>query len=131
MATPNQAYTFNGTRIVVRLPATGETVNSEKFAVPPGNKVVTVFVPAIEGVASTMKLQALTPNDVVNDTQTWTDLTYFDIADGTFDAIDAFPESTVVSMPVSLMGGGILRWVASADTSAVPADIIMLFSRDG
>jgi hypothetical protein len=32
---------------------------------------------------------------------------------------------------VSLMGGGICRWVASADTSAAAVDVIMLFSRDG
>jgi hypothetical protein len=81
-----------------------------------------VHIPALVGTATTIKLQALDPEVGDGEDESWGDVTVFDVADGSFEPIDALPESTVVVLPASITGGGVFRWVASAaQTGAIDA----------
>lgn len=125
----NQFF-WNGIAVHLRMPAVGETVNTQWFSVPDGTKVLQVFVPAMTGTG-TVKLQALAPTENVEATQVWRDVTVFDLTDGSFEAIDGLPESTCVTIPVSATGGGNLRFVASEDQSGAVVTIEVFCSRDG
>lgn len=131
MAFTGAKFAWNGIPARPLMPASGETVNGEAFPVPGGAKMVTVHVPALPGAATTIKLQTLAPTETVEATQVWSDITVFDLTDGTFEALDALPESTTVTIPVSATGGGNLRFVASADASSGPIVIPVFFTRDG
>ncbi len=123
---------WNGIQANVTMPTATDGTNSRPVAVPRGAKAVTIFVPALVGVASTLLIQSLTPDDD-GATEVWTTITVFDLTDGTFEALDALPESTVVTIPVSALGGGVIRFVASAaQTGAADAITIkLLFNMDG
>src|SRR5262247_4014380 len=114
----------------VAMPATGQTVNSASFVVPKGAKSFIIFVPDLVGVASTVKLQSLTPTVTVETTEVWVDVGCFDLTDGTVELLDAIPENAATTLPTSATGGGNLRFVASADQSSVPSTIHVMFNFD-
>jgi hypothetical protein len=117
------AVAFDGLQAFPLMPASGGTVNGDSFAVPRGAKVMTIHVPALAGDLSTLKIQSLD----LNDKTTWRDITVFDLTDGTFEALDGLPEGTVVTLPITATGGGMLRFVASADQSSAPVRIPVFF----
>jgi hypothetical protein len=108
------------------MPATGETVNSSPFAVPPGAYTMTVCMPALTGTGATCKLQALYPDDNVA-TEVWADVSCFDPATGTLTAVDGILEGVATTIPTALTGGGMLRWVASETQVAATVTIKMVF----
>lgn len=109
------------------MPAVVDGLNSQPFAVPQGAKSLTIYVPALVGVATTVKLQTLTP-DQPGTSEDWRNISLFNLADGTFVLLDELVESTTVTLPVAATGGGILRLVASvAQTGAADAIIIPIF----
>ena len=122
-----------GVPVRVLLPDATDGTDSREFVVPEGSKVMVVHVPALVGVASTLKLQAQERKLTDAETAVWGDITVFNLTDGTFTALDGLPESTVVTIPVSAIGPGPLRFVASAaQTGAIDAITIpVLFGRDG
>lgn len=116
----------------VLLPDATDGVNSREFAVPEGTKTLVIYVPALVGALSTLKIQTQSPKRTDAETATWTDITVFDLTDGTFEALDGLPESTVVVIPASATGPGPLRFVANvAQTGAVDAITVpVLFGKD-
>ena len=73
MAYPAGAvYAWNGIPVRTRMPAVGETVNGQPFAVPGGAKMMTIHIPALTGAAATVLLQPLAPTETVEATQVWT-----------------------------------------------------------
>lgn len=124
-------FAWNGVIARPRMPASGETVNSQSFAVPRGAKLMTVHVPALTGTGATVKLETLSPTETVEATQVWDDISIFDLTDGSFEVIDGFVESTAVTIPISATGGGNLRFVASEDQSSAPVVIPVFFHFDG
>ena len=130
MAFPGAKFAWNGINVHLRMPAVGETVNTQSFSVPGGTKVLQIHVPAMTGTG-TVLLQALAPTETVEATEVWRTVTVFDLTDGTFEALDGLPENTCVTIPVSATGGGNLRFVASEDQSAAVVFIEVFCSRDG
>jgi len=131
MAFPGAKFAWNGIPAHLAMPASGETVNSQWFSVAAGTKVLAIHVPALVGTAATVKIQSLKPTETVEATQVWTDVSVFDLTDGTMELLDGLVESTTVTVPVSATGGGVLRFVASEDQSSVPSVIEVFQSRDG
>ena len=131
MAFTGAKFAWNGISVIARMPAVGETVNGQPFAVPAGSKVATFHLPALTGTAATVKVQTLAPTETVEATQVWTDVSVFDLTDGTMEVLDGLVESTAVTIPVSATGGGYLRLVASEDQSAAVVNVVIFFSRDG
>jgi len=127
---PGNKFAWNGIAVNLRMPASGETVNTESFPVPGGTKVLQIFIPSMVGTG-TVLLAALAPTETVEATQVWRTVTVFDLTDGTFEALDGLPEQTCVTIPVSATGGGNLRFVASEDQSGTPSVISVFCSRDG
>jgi hypothetical protein len=123
-------FVWNGIPARVRMPEVGGTVNGQRFPVPGGSKVLTVYVPALTGGA-TLKLQTLAPTELVEDTEVWADVSVFNLTDGSFVVLDGFVASTHVTIPISATGGGVLRLVATLDQSAAPVTCPIFFSRDG
>ena len=113
----------------VLMPAVGQTVNSAPFVVPRGAKSMVIFVPDLTGVA-TIKIQSLSPTVTVETTEVWMDVSCFDLTDGTMEALDAIPENAATTLPTSATGGGNLRFVASADQSAAPVLVNVMFNFD-
>lgn len=131
MAYPaGNVYAWNGLPVHTLMPASGETVNGTPFPVPAGAKVMTIHVPNLAGT-DTIKIQSLAPTETVEATQVWSDVKCFDLTDGTLEALDGITESTAVTLPISATGGGVLRFVSSADESGAPVSITVFFSRDG
>lgn len=121
---------WNGVSGRPLMPAsTSETVNGEPFAVPHGASVMTVHVPALVGGGTTVKIQSLANTEQVEVTQSWADVTAFDPTDGSFEAVDGLPEGTTVTIPVTITGSGMLRFVASTDQSSAPVAIPVFFGR--
>jgi hypothetical protein len=110
----------------VLIPIAGGTVNSEPFPVPKGSIVMQIHVPALTG-ATTVKLQALEPPDSDVDTDTWRDVSCFNLADGTLIALDGIAEDAVTVLPVAAVGGGVLRFVATNSQAAAPVYIRVAF----
>jgi hypothetical protein len=131
MAFTGAKFAWNGVAAHVKMPGSGETVNSEYFPVARGAKVLTVHVPALTGTGATVKLQSLAPTETVEATQVWTDVVVFDLTDGTMEALDGLVESTTVTIPVSATGGGMLRFVASESQAAATVVIEVFQSFDG
>lgn len=111
----------------VLLPITGGTVNSVPFTVPKDRLSMTVHVPAMTGTGATVKLQALFPSENDQVAESWADVSVFNLADGTFVALDGLVESTTVTIPVAATGGGVLRFVASETQAAAPITIGVTF----
>ena len=131
MAFPGAKFAWNGIAVHLAMPASGETVNSQWFSVPGGTKVLVITVPALVGASATVKLQSLAPTETAEATQVWTDVSVFDLTDGTMELLDGLVESTCVTIPVSATGGGNLRFVASETQVSVPSVIEVFCSRDG
>lgn len=111
----------------VTLPTSTNGTSSRQFTVPQGAKSMTIILPDLVGVATTAKLQVGTPTVLNNEaTLTFTDLTVFDLTDGSFEALDGLPESTAVVIPVTAVGGGILRFVTSAAQTGA-ADALTIY----
>ena len=131
MAFPGAKFAWNGIAAHVAMPGSGETVNSQWFAVPAGTKVLTIHIPALVGTGATLTVQSLAPTETVEATQVWTNVSVFDLTDGTMEVLDGLVESTCVTIPVSATGGGVLRFVASETQVSVPSTIEVFCSRDG
>ncbi len=127
---PGNKFAWNGVVARVLVPVTGGTVNSEIFSVARGAKSLQIHIPAMVGTG-TVLLQALAPTETVEATEVWSTVTVMDLTDGTFEALDAMPESTCVVIPVSAVGGGTLRFVASEDQSSAAFRITVFMSFDG
>ena len=125
---------FNWPSVIqrVRLPAPGETVNSMSFVVPDSAKSVAIFVPDLAGTGTTLKIQSLTPTEFINagGPQLWLDVSTFDLTDGTVELLDGIPENGVTTIPCTATGGGNLRFVSTADQSASPVTVHVIFNMD-
>ena len=127
-----RGYGVDGTWARPLVPASGETVNSEPFTVPGRAKSIAVHVPALTGTGATVKIQALVPaEDIENTSETWQDVTVFDLTDGTFEALDGLVESTCVVIPTSALGNTVLRFVASESQAAAPVRIPVFMNFGG
>ena len=105
----------------VAMPATGQTVNSSPFAVPKDAISMAIHTPTSLGGA-TVKLQSLDQVDS-QATENWQDVQVFNLADGTFTALDGILENKVTTLQITATGGGMLRFVATADQSGAPSTI--------
>ena len=104
------------------LPTVTDGTNSQPFSVPTGAKSVTFIVPALIGAASTLLIEVQSPPVTNTETAVWSPLGLFDTTDGTREALDAIPEEVATVFPASVLGSGVLRFVASvAQTGAVDA----------
>jgi len=125
---------FNWPSVIqrVRLPAPGETVNSMSFVVPDAAKAMAVYVPDLAGTGTTPKMQGLTPTELIKagGPQLWLDVSTFDLTDGTVAPLGGFPENAATTIPFSATGGGNLRFVPTADQSATPVTIHLIFNLD-
>ena len=106
----------------VAMPATGQTVNSSPFAVPKDAISMAIHTPTSLAGSATVKLQSLDQVDS-QATENWRDVQVFNLADGTFTALDGIPENKVTTLPITATGGGVLRFVATADQSGAPSTI--------
>jgi len=120
MTTVNNTYLLPGQRDVLTIGGltgtTSGTTNTQHFRVMKGAKSLTVFVPNL-ATSTAIKLQALTPLDDIDNTQTWVDLNLVNLTDCTLVAM-SFADNKTFTIPVTALGGGVLRW-ACADTQAV------------
>jgi hypothetical protein len=127
MAFPaGNVYSWNGVIVRTRMPASGETVNGQPFA---------VHVPALTGSGATLKFQTLSPTETVEATQVWQDVYFADLstmvtATNIPVILDQMLESTSVTVPVSATGGGVLRLVASEDQSSAVVTVPIYFAFD-
>jgi hypothetical protein len=133
MPVTSAALSWNGVIERIAMPAAGETVNSEWFVVPRGAKSVQIHAPAL-AAAQTMKIQALTPVDTVMNippaSYTWLDVSTMDLSTaGTLRPLNAIPKSAVTTIPVTALGGGVLRFVSTGTESGLT--IILFWSFDG
>lgn len=98
------------------------TANSTSFVMPRCTGAVSVFLPALDGVATTVSVQTLNPLD---NTYSAILVAVPGAADITYTALDNMAESTVIVIPASFFGPGNFRLVASAvQTTAAKATII-------
>ena len=123
-------YGWDGVTADVAMPASGQTVNSTPFSVPSGTSVLRVHMPALVGTGATAKVQALSPGSD-RDSEVWTDVIWIDPDNGTFDTLDGLGESSCIAIPIRLVGGGVLRFVASEDQSSAASTIKVVFHRGG
>jgi hypothetical protein len=114
-----------------RMPATGETVNGKPFSIPRNAKALTLFLPTLVG-AATIAIQVLEPTvDVDAGTENWFQLKVFNLSTGAVQSVAAIASGGVaVTLPISGLGGGVARLVASADQSGTPVNITITFATD-
>lgn len=110
----------------VLIPDATNGTNSRPFSIPKGAKMMTIFVPDLVGVGTTLLVQALQPQDQEGQSETWVAVGCFDLTDGTIEALDAIPESAATTLPITATGGGILRFVASAAQTGA-ADALTIY----
>lgn len=108
------AKVWNGPYDRVFLPDATNGTNSRPFSVPKGARAATIFIPDLVGVGTTVLIQSLQPPLQENETEVWVNISVFDLTDGSFEVLDALVESTCVTLPVTALGTGVLRFVASA-----------------
>ena len=106
----------------VAMPAAGETVNSAPFSVPRQAISLAVHTPTSLVASATLKIQSLDHDSNVG-SEVWRDVQLFNVNDGTFVALDGIPQNLVTTIPIAATGGGVLRFVATADQSSVPTTI--------
>lgn len=113
-----------------RMPALGGTTDSDAITVPKGTQTVSFHMPAL-AAAATWKLQALDPiGSDRTSTEVWRDIQVFNLASGGIQPLSAVPNgSRVTTFPISAMGGGIIKVVASGDQSGSPFFFSVLFNR--
>lgn len=100
-------------------------VDSTAFSLPRAVGAVTLIIPALDGVATTVKLQLLSPLDMA----TWGDVFVYDPSDGTSStAVSALPEAQTTVIPASALGCGVFRLVASAAQTTF-SQVAILFDR--
>lgn len=117
----------------VRMPAAGDTVNSEPFSLPRNTKALLLFIATTLAGAATLALQALEPTvDVDAGTENWRAVAVYNLSTPGTNAISLTnaQASGAISFPVTGLGGGVFRWVASADQSGAAQTFHMLFSTD-
>ena len=128
-------YGWDGSKVTVLVPESGQTVNGTPFTIPKGAKSMAIHIGAIAAGIITFKVQALDPvatvSGLIRADETWRDVAIFDLTDGTTELLDAIPESQVTVIPVTALTGGVLRLVASADLSAEIQTIQITFGMDG
>ncbi len=78
--------------------------------------------------ASTLKIASLQPRGDDQESETWTDLSIVAIgsADLTYVAFDGIPESSAVNIPVTALGGGNFRFVASVAQTTTAANAMTI-----
>lgn len=112
-----------------RMPASGDTVNSEPIVVPRGTQTVSFHMPALVS-AATWKIQALDPQGADGSSPTWRDIQVFNLASGGIQALALVPNgSKVTTFPISALGSGVIRVVASVDQSGTPFNFSVVFNR--
>jgi hypothetical protein len=93
----------------------------------PGNAVVlSIAVPALTGSA-TLKIQSLVFAQDDQQAEVWQDVSTFNLAVGTPVALSGIPDNATTTVPITATGGGVLRFVASADQSSAPVDLVLGF----
>ena len=112
---------WNGVPGDVVMPQAGGTTASQPFSVPKNAISLAIHTPTSLGGA-TVKLQSL-DHDADTASEAWRDVKCFNLADGTFIALAAIPENQVTTLPITATGGGVLRFVATADQSGSPSVI--------
>ena len=111
----------------VRMPIAGGTVNSEPLTVPHGAWAMTVHCPTTTGPA-TMSIQTLEPADDDQASETWRNVSMSVTSAVTTTALTAITMSNLaITYPLSAIGGGQLRFVASQDQSGAPIFIRVVF----
>ncbi|HXE88962.1 MAG TPA: hypothetical protein VN524_19410 [Hyphomicrobiaceae bacterium] len=119
-------YGWNITPGQTRLPIPGGTVNSRPISVPSAALVMAISVPALVGSA-TLKIQTLVIQLDDQQAEVWQDVSAFNLASGTPIALAGIPSNTTTTVPVTASGGGVIRFVASADQSSAPVDLLIGF----
>jgi len=124
---------WNSPYDIVYMPTLVNGTLSQPFSVPKGAKSVAIHVPTLVGVATTILIEALQPPVSANVTEVWDEVFVFDLTDGTTEQLNAIPEEQVTTLPVTALGGGVFRFVASAaQTGAVDAiSIYLVWGMDG
>lgn len=123
-------------RIIVPDPnVSGATVNSEPMTIPEGAKTMTIFWP--DGAGATYKIQGLKPTVDVDglavDSETWVDLTYMDIGNstpGVAYALSGFAKNTALTIPVSVVGAPVIRFVSASSEAASAITVHITFNFD-
>jgi len=130
--TVNETYIIPGQREVLTIGGlTGTdsgTTNTQHFKVVKHSKSVTVFVPNL-ATSTAIKLQALTPLDDVDNTQTWVDLNCVLLTDMSLVAM-SFADNKTFTIPTSALGGGLLRWACADTQASAPLTVYMLWNFD-
>ena len=108
------------------MPIAGGTVNSVSISVPNNALVMAISVPALAGSA-TLKLQTLVIPENDQQADVWQDVSAFNLASGTAIALSGIPSNATTTVPITASGGGVLRFVASADQSGAPVDVVLGF----
>jgi hypothetical protein len=109
----------------VAMPLAGQTVNGAPFSVPKGAFAMTIHCPTLAGGPATLTIQALDP-DTDQASETWRTIS---AATGvTLVPLTAIAASGIaITYQLAQIGGGVLRFVASADQSAAPITIKVSF----
>lgn len=121
---PSNELGQNGILGYITIPTVTDGRNSVEFAVPRGARTMTLLL--FSGVSgTTYKLQTLVP-DNAGAAEVWRDVAYFDLATGGSPiAIASLPVyadvATTLAIPITAVGSGILRLVASADLTGFDA----------
>lgn len=129
MTTANQRFRTSW-YTKLRMPVEGGTTRSQEFTVPQGAKTVTIITPNL-ATSTSLVLNVLTPDDVVEATQTWVPLEVFNLTDGSLLVLDGLTESKAITLPVSALGGGVCSFTAADDQSGSPLTIYLIWTRDG
>ncbi len=107
----------------IAMPESGDTVNSAPFSVPRNAISMAIHTPsAFAGGSDSVKLESLDHNTDVA-TEAWRAVEVFNLADGSFVALDGILANKCTTIPITATGGGVLRFVASADQSGAPVTI--------
>ena len=112
----------------VRMPVASDAtgLNTQGFSVPKGAFSMAIHTPTSFVGGGTVKIQSLDPNDDQT-TEAWRDVQWVNLADGTFVQADQIPQNKVTTIPVTAVGGGVLRFVASTDQSGTATTIKVAF----
>lgn len=109
----------------VNMPTAGGTVNSDVFTVPKGAYTMTVHCPTLAS-AATLAIQVLMPqvDDQVADV--WS--TASSVSGVTLTAYTGIVLTNLsATIPISALGGGVMRFVASATQAGAPTVIKLVF----
>lgn len=102
----------------------GSGANSSSFNIARATGAITFIVPALDGTATTVKIQGLDPLDK----STWSDVYAYNPVDGTMNVIDGIPESQYTVLPASAIGTGTFRLVC-ADAQTTESSVTIIIDR--